>query len=169
MNGLCVSLFFFSSRRRHTRYISVLSSDVCSSDLGPTITDSDTRASAEFTRSALSGNDIVMKSAGNQLRSYCYVLDCASAILYCLLFGESDEAYNISNDKSIVSIRDMAESIAKNGKVQIKYVHPSDKERKSYNLMSNSSLTSKKLEDLGWKACFSLDDGVKATLNLLKE
>src|SRR5437879_11048302 len=30
----CVSIFFFSSRRRHTRYIGDWSSDVCSSDLG---------------------------------------------------------------------------------------------------------------------------------------
>src|SRR5437762_14300137 len=29
----CVLLFFFSSRRRHTRYIGDWSSDVCSSDL----------------------------------------------------------------------------------------------------------------------------------------
>src|SRR5437762_13537968 len=33
---LCVySIFFFSSRRRHTRYIGDWSSDVCSSDLEP--------------------------------------------------------------------------------------------------------------------------------------
>src|SRR3712207_8979032 len=30
---MCVSLFFFSSRRRHTRYWRDWSSDVCSSDL----------------------------------------------------------------------------------------------------------------------------------------
>src|SRR5215217_8854458 len=30
-----MSLFFFSSRRRHTRYWRDWSSDVCSSDLGP--------------------------------------------------------------------------------------------------------------------------------------
>src|SRR5437762_8681053 len=30
------SIFFFSSRRRHTRYIGDWSSDVCSSDLGET-------------------------------------------------------------------------------------------------------------------------------------
>src|SRR3712207_7349873 len=33
---LCVSFFFFSSRRRHTRYWRDWSSDVCSSDLGNT-------------------------------------------------------------------------------------------------------------------------------------
>src|SRR5258706_9408825 len=31
----CRSIFFFSSRRRHTRLVSDWSSDVCSSDLGP--------------------------------------------------------------------------------------------------------------------------------------
>src|SRR5437764_3823053 len=31
---LCCYVFFFSSRRRHTRYIGDWSSDVCSSDLG---------------------------------------------------------------------------------------------------------------------------------------
>src|SRR5256885_4232237 len=31
---LCISLFFFSSRRRHTRLQGDWSSDVCSSDLG---------------------------------------------------------------------------------------------------------------------------------------
>src|SRR5258706_5235765 len=30
---MCMSLFFFSSRRRHTRLVSDWSSDVCSSDL----------------------------------------------------------------------------------------------------------------------------------------
>src|SRR3712207_9114776 len=33
MNGVCVMCFFFSSRRRHTRYWRDWSSDVCSSDL----------------------------------------------------------------------------------------------------------------------------------------
>src|SRR5437763_2612686 len=32
---LLIFIFFFSSRRRHTRYIGDWSSDVCSSDLGP--------------------------------------------------------------------------------------------------------------------------------------
>src|SRR5258705_5480067 len=33
-SGMCMSFFFFSSRRRHTRCLSDWSSDVCSSDLG---------------------------------------------------------------------------------------------------------------------------------------
>lgn len=52
---------------------------------GPSILPTDSRASAQFTRSAVAGKDIVMKSSGNQLRSYCYTLDCASALFAILL------------------------------------------------------------------------------------
>ena len=45
-----------------------------------------------------------MKSAGSQLRSYCYSLDCATALLAILLSGESQNAYNISNPNSIITI-----------------------------------------------------------------
>ena len=49
-----------------------------------------------------------MKSAGMQMRSYCYVLDCASAILTVLLNGKSGDAYNISNKASVCTISDIA-------------------------------------------------------------
>lgn len=132
---------------------------------GPTITDSDSRASAQFTRKAKSGEDIIMKSAGLQLRSYCYTLDCASAILTALINGKSGEAYNISNSKSIVTIREMAEALAKAGKVNIVFENPSDIEQNSFNLMDNSSLVSKKLERLGWKAIFDINEGTQKTLS----
>lgn len=134
---------------------------------GPTISATDSRASAIFTREAVAGNDIVMKSSGNQLRSYCYTLDCASAMLTVLIIGKAGEAYNVSNSSSVVTIREMAEELAKVGGVNIIYQNASEQEKKSYNLMLNSALDSTKLENLGWNACFNLHDGVKATVNLL--
>ena len=131
---------------------------------GPSITKVDTRASASFTRDVAAGHDIVMKSAGNQLRSYCYTLDCASAILTVLLNGSTGNAYNISNKDSIVSIRDMAEALAKAGGVKVIFNNPSDEEKKSYNLMSNSFLNAEKIEKLGWIAKYDLVEGVKRTL-----
>ena len=136
---------------------------------GPTITDTDSRASAQFSRSAAKGEDIIMKSAGTQLRSYTYALDCASAILTILLNGENQQAYNISNPASICSIREMAEALAKAGNVRIIFENPSDYEKKSYNLMDNSSLNSKKLIHLGWKAAFNLELGTQRTIEILKK
>ena len=135
---------------------------------GPTITNSDSRASAQFTRKAKAGEDIIMKSAGSQLRSYCYTLDCASAILTVLINGKKGEAYNISNPNSIVTIREMAEALAKAGNVSIVFENPSDIEKKSYNLMENSSLESSKLEKLGWHALYDIIDGANATCKYFK-
>lgn len=136
---------------------------------GPTITDSDSRASAQFTRNAARGEDIVMKSAGMQLRSYCYTLDCASAILTVLINGEAGSAYNISNKDSVVTISELADAIARAADRKVVYMEPSDQEKKGYNLMSNSSLDAEKLECLGWKAVFDLEQGTKRTLELFED
>lgn len=136
---------------------------------GPAITTTDMRASAQFTRRALQGEKIIMKSAGTQMRSYCYTLDCASAILTVLLHGKIGSAYNISNRNSVVTIRELAETLAKYSGTEIVFTNPSDRERKGYNLMTNSSLDSRKLEELGWSAHFDLNNGVKRMLETLKQ
>ena len=64
---------------------------------GPTASKSDTRVSSAWAYDVASGKHIILKSDGAQIRSYCYCLDCASAMLKVLLKGESGSAYNISN------------------------------------------------------------------------
>lgn len=135
---------------------------------GPTAKRTDSRASSVFPFEVLDGKDIVMKSAGTQMRSYCYCLDCASAILSVLTTGASGNAYNISNRDSVVNIRQMAEAFAKSGGRKVVFDIPSEAEKMSYNLMDNSSLNAEKLESLGWHACFSMDEGAKHTLEILK-
>lgn len=135
---------------------------------GPTVTASDSRASSQFPRDLIAGKDIVMKSAGSQLRSYCYVTDCASAILCVLLNGIKGEAYNISNKDAIVSIREMAEAFAHACGKEVLFDKASIQEQATYNLMDNSSLNAMKLEALGWKAIFNMQEGAKHTLEILK-
>ena len=131
---------------------------------GPAITPYDNRASAQFTRNAARGEDIVMKSAGTQLRSYCYHLDAASAILAVLINGERANAYNISNKDSVITIGDLAKKLAAAAGTELRFENPADAEAKGYNLMSNSSLRSEKLEALGWAAVFSADEGTERCL-----
>lgn len=136
---------------------------------GPTITKNDSRASAQFTRSAARSEDIVMKSSGMQLRSYCYTADCASAVLTVLLNGESRNAYNISNPESIVTISEIASAMAEAVGRKVIYEVPTVQEQKGYNLMINSSLDSAKLEALGWSACFNLREGAQRTISIYQE
>lgn len=134
---------------------------------GPTMTESDNRASSQFPKDIINGRDIVMKSSGNQLRSYCYVLDCVSAIITVLLNGKTGEAYNISNSNSIATIRQLAECFAQYGNQKLVFESPTDEELNSYNLMENSCLASNKLKMLGWNGLFDLQTGVQRTLEAL--
>ena len=126
---------------------------------------SDSKASAQFARCAAAGKDIVMKSAGNQIRSYCYALDCASALLTVLIRGRSGEAYNISNPQSIVTVRELACAFAAAVGKSVVYENPTDAEKAGFTAMTNSSLNSEKLEALGWKGLFDLKRGVESTLS----
>lgn len=136
---------------------------------GPSIQKSDSRASAQFTRKAAAGQNITMKSPGNQLRSYCYTLDCASAILTVLLNGKTGEAYNISNPNSVITIRKLAETLATIAHVSVDFDLPTQDEKQSYNLMDNSSLNAEKLLALGWKPRYSIEQGVRATLEYFSD
>ena len=136
---------------------------------GPTIKFSDSRVSADFSLKAAKGEAIVMKSKGEQLRSYCHVLDCASAIIAVLINGENGNAYNISAPQAIVTIREMAEAFAEAGGVEISFDVPTEQETKSFNKMPCSALNSDKLEALGWKAAFDMKLGAERTVTELKQ
>ncbi len=136
---------------------------------GPTATTTDNRVSSAWAYSAARGETIVMKSGGEQIRSYCYCLDCASAILQVLLRGETSHAYNISNSNSVISIRQMAQMLADVSGVELHREIASPTEAKSFNPMSNSSLNSEMLESLGWKGLFDARRGFGHTVEILKK
>ena len=136
---------------------------------GPTASPVDKRVASAWAYAVARGEDIVMKSDGAQIRSYCHCLDCASAILTVLLKGENVHAYNISNPDAIVSIREMAELLAASAGVELRMELPTEEERKGFNPMSNSSLDSTGLEGLGWKGVFDAPEGFAETVEILRE
>lgn len=136
---------------------------------GPTASPYDNRVASAWAYSVARGEDIVMKSDGSQIRSYCYCLDCASAILKVLLCGDNCHAYNISNPESIISIKEMAEILTQSAGVQLRMELPTDEERKGFNPMSNSSLESTNLLGLGWVGCFDAETGFAHTVQIIKE
>lgn len=111
--------------------------------------DRDDRAFAQFLRMAKSGKDILLKSAGTQIRSYCHVDDCASALLFILLKGANGEAYNIANSESVLSIRELVDLIAKIANVKVVNIS-STESLKGCSTVQRAVLDSNKLIDLGW-------------------
>lgn len=134
---------------------------------GPTASPSDNRVSSVFAYRAARGEDLEMKSSGIQKRSYCYSLDCAAAILVALLKGEKGESYNIGHNEE-TSIWDMADILARAGNVSLSVDAPSEEELKRFNPMSHSTLNNDKIKNIGYEDCFTVEEGLTHTVQILK-
>lgn len=133
---------------------------------GPTALSTDDRAVMDFIFSSISNRKIVMKSLGNQVRSYVYVVDCISAILYLMNKGDKP-VYNIAYKSETITIRELAETIAKLNDSELKIELPDDKTLSTFNLMSKSVLVADLLYHTGWKNLFSIKKGIEETINIL--
>lgn len=135
---------------------------------GPTMLESDSKAHVQFIRNALNGENIVLKSRGEQKRTYCYVLDVVSALLKLLCSGTNGEIYNISNEDSIASIAEVAQTCAEIVGTNVVFDLPDEVEAKGFSQSKNCILDNKKLRDLGWSGKYSLREGLVETLEYLR-
>ena len=134
---------------------------------GPTLQAEDTKAISQFFRKAIDGEDIVLKSEGTQYYSYTYVADAVSGLLYVLLLGGKGEAYNIADEASDITLRDLAKAIASLVGKQVVFEIPNAIESAGYSKATKARLDSVKLQKLGWKAMYNIEDGVSRTLDIL--
>jgi nucleoside-diphosphate-sugar epimerase len=135
---------------------------------GAGFTKTDSRANAQFFRNVLQGEDIVMKSAGQQMRSYCYIADCASIIFTALLNGHSGEAYNSANSQSRTTIAGLAEEIAEAAGRKVIFENPSVLDIANQTPIAKQVLSSEKIEALGWNGHYTIKEGVAHTLAILR-
>lgn len=136
---------------------------------GPHFTESDNRVYAQFIRNVLRGEDIVMKSIGAQFRSWCYVVDCVSAMLYILLKGENGHAYNIADTSSNISIKELAEMIAEIAGKKVIIDLPSDAEKAGFNVVTKSIFSTEALRCLGWDINDSMNIKVLKTIEEIRK
>ena len=90
---------------------------------GPGIPKTDGRVFAQFARCAINGEDIVLKTTGQSTRMYNYTLDAVKGLLVVLLRGEDGRSYNIANEATYSSVREMAELVAREcagGKIAVR-------------------------------------------------
>ena len=136
---------------------------------GPTMGQEDSKAIAQFIRRAAAGEDIVLKSEGNQLYSYTYVVDAAAAALYLLLYGKSGEAYNVADEKSEITLKELAQILADAAGSKVIFELPDAVERAGYSTATKALLDTGKITALGWRASTPIKEGLEKTVQILRE
>ena len=122
---------------------------------------------AQFIGAVNDGNDIVLKSRGEQRFSYCYYADAVSGIIKILLDGKVGEAYNISDDYEDMSLYDIASYIAEiAGKKVI--IDTANAERGA-SKSTYAIMDCEKIKSLGWIPHFTVKEGIRKTLSGLKK
>jgi nucleoside-diphosphate-sugar epimerase len=140
----------------------------CCRVFGSTMTHDDSKVIAQFIRNAVNSENIILKSKGDQLYSYCYVADICSALLILLLNGKNGEAYNISDTNCNLSLLQIASVLTEHTGNKIVYDTPSSVESSGYSKATKALLDSSKLMELGWEAKYPIKDGIKRTLDILR-
>ncbi len=131
---------------------------------GPTMLNSDSKAISQFIKKAKSGEDIVLKSRGEQEYSYVFVLDAAVGIVWSLVFGRRGEAYNVTDENSEITLKELAEGLAKLAGTRVVYEQSDEMERKGYSAATRAVLDGRKIAQIGWQARIGMEEGLMDTV-----
>ena len=118
----------------------------------------DNRVFAQFARSAVQGEDIVLHTAGKSMGNYCDIDDALAGLLTILHKGQDGQAYNVVNEENTMTIRQLAELAAEtlsDGRSQVVVDIPQDN-RYGYAADTGLRLSGAKLRALGWQPSRSL-------------
>lgn len=135
---------------------------------GANVTTSDNRATAQFIACASAGEDIVMKSAGQQRRSFAYVGDCVSGLLTLVTKGNAGQVYGVASDE-VYSIREFAEGCAQSAGRQVVFQEANVTERAESSPIAQQIIDNETLKELGWTPIFSIREGIEHSVLIQKQ
>lgn len=138
---------------------------------GAGILKTENRVFAQFARSVLNGEDIILHTKGDKANCYCYTSDAVAGILVLLTKGEDGQAYNVANMDTFCSIREMAEiflEFDETKKCTLRIEIPENVASLGYAPSSILRLNSEKLMKLGWKPKYDMKAMANRLLNSLK-
>lgn len=136
---------------------------------GAGVSKQDNRVFAQFARSVIHDEDIILHTTGELSRCYCYTTDAISAMLYILLKGEDGTAYNVANEATYISIRQMAELVAKTFNPNHVHVVIDKQEGLGYSPTTKLRLDTQRIQTLGWTHYYNMKDMFGRLIASMKE
>lgn len=119
---------------------------------GAGVDSNDGRVFAYMARCALRGENILLKTDGSKRNPYLYTTDAVSAILGLLEKGTSGDVYNVANEATYCSVKEMAELVAQTlGGGEISVKTGTDNSGKLYPPAGCLDMSTEKLRLLGWR------------------
>ena len=118
-----------------------------------------TRVPLQFARSVLAGRDIELHTDGAGVTNVCYLADAVRALLLLATKGAAGEAYNVANSQASMTIRRMAEVVAREvagGAINVVVKPPEDLESRGYAPPSSYRLATDKIRALGWEPRYGM-------------
>jgi UDP-glucuronate decarboxylase len=118
-----------------------------------------TRVPLQFARSVLAGRDIELHTDGSGVTNVCYLADAVRALLLLATSGAAGEAYNVVNPQASMTIRQMAEVVAREvagGRIEVVGKPPEDIDSRGYAPPSEYRLSAEKLRALGWEPHYGM-------------
>lgn len=156
-------------------YASQYGVNVCSARLAQTfgagVLENENRAFMQFLRSALNHEDIVLKTEGLSEANYVNSIDAIGAILLLLSMGASGESYNVVNETTHRTIRDVAQLVIdefSEGMSSIR-IDIDEQNLSGYAADVKLKLCSHKLNALGWIPQYSLLDSFTQLKDYISE
>ena len=121
---------------------------------GAGVSRTDGRVFAQFTKSCLTGSDIVLHTEGRSMGNYCYTADAVRGLLTILLKGENANAYTVVNPATSMPIREVAKLVSDtltDGQTKIIFDIPESALTYGYAPDVTMRLSGDKLMGLGWQ------------------
>lgn len=135
---------------------------------GAGVSKTDNRVFAQFARSIVNGTDIILHTAGELSRCYCYTTDAISAMLYILMKGEDGEAYNVANETTYISIRKMAQYLSETFNPAVRVVVDLQ-DGLGYSPTTKLRLDTGRIRSLGWEPRYGMKEMFARLIASLKE
>lgn len=136
--------------------------------IGAGVDINDNRVFVQFARNIIEEKNIILKTNGSTIRSYCYITDAISGIFAILERGNNGECYNLENSETTCSIKEMAEMLCEQYPKSKLEFQIDEQNKDGYLPTLKTVLDTSKLHNLNWSANITLKKMYERLIENLK-
>lgn len=137
---------------------------------GPFMRKEDKRVIPDFLKVGLEEKKIILHSDGTPTRAFCYVSDAVEGFLRVLLIGKPARPYNIGNDKTEISMKNMAQLISELlGNIKLEFKTSNQKDYLTDNPQKRCPVILRAKKEVHYQPQIDIKKGLERMIKWYKE